>query len=125
LRDIVLQRKDVVHRAVVGLRPQLKAVLRFNELHADANAIAAFSHTTFEHRGNAQDSPNVFNGGLLTFETERRSSRRDAQSVDLREHVEEFIREAVGEIFVICRRASIGEGEHGNRWNDRGFSRRK
>ena len=47
--DLVLHREDVVERAVIGLRPQVIAVLGVDQLRSDTNLHTAFLHAAFQH----------------------------------------------------------------------------
>jgi hypothetical protein len=47
-RDLVLQGKDIIDRAVVTLSPQMRPVRRVEKLSGNANAIAISAYTALE-----------------------------------------------------------------------------
>ena len=52
--NLVLHSEHVIERAIVGLRPQMRAVGRANQLRGDSDAIAGLSHRAFQHVGDLQ-----------------------------------------------------------------------
>ena len=78
-RDLVLDREDVLELAVVGLGPEVVAVLHVDELRGDADPVADLAHAALEHRRHAEllaDLPDVH---LLPLEREAtRCARRPA-----------------------------------------------
>jgi hypothetical protein len=72
LRDLVLNREDVRHLAIVPLGPDVAAVGRRDELCGDPDSVARLADAAFEHVGDAQhfgDLPDVI---VLALECERR-----------------------------------------------------
>jgi hypothetical protein len=52
-RDLVMQRKNVVERAVVTLGPDMRAALRLNQLRGDAHPVARLAQRAIEHVAHA------------------------------------------------------------------------
>ena len=61
LCNVILHREDVGQLAVVGVRPEVKAVSNLDQLCRDPHAVALFAHAAFENRARVQ---------LLTDRTE-------------------------------------------------------
>ena len=74
LRNLALNAEDVLQFAIVRFRPKIGIVLRIDELHDDANAVAGFLHAAFQHRGHTQFRCNLAQifGRLLYFAVEVR-----------------------------------------------------
>src|SRR5208282_604389 len=53
-RDLVLDREDVVDRAVIPLGPDVRAVARVDQLRGHANAVASLAHAAFENVTSAE-----------------------------------------------------------------------
>ena len=47
--DLVLDRKDIFEAAVVGVRPQVRAVGCAYQLRGDADLVAGLAHAAFKH----------------------------------------------------------------------------
>ena len=78
-RDFVLHFEDILDVAVVGLRPDVIAVVRADQLCGDADSAARLAHAAFEHVRDAQllaDRGYILG---LALEVERRSAGGDAQ----------------------------------------------
>ena len=56
--DVVLHLKDVLHVAIVGLRPEMHAVGGADQLRGHANRAACTAHAALEHVRDAQGSGN-------------------------------------------------------------------
>ena len=54
LHDLILQRKDVLQRAVIALGPQVIAGRGIDQLRGDPHLLARFLHTAFQHVPYAQ-----------------------------------------------------------------------
>ena len=115
VRDVRLNREDVVERAVVDFRPQVRIACRIDQLRGDADALPGTADAAFEHRRDVELLRDRRYVDVLALEEERRSARCDAQSADLRQHVQELVGEPVGEVLVLFVAAQVDEGKHGDR----------
>ena len=101
--------------ALVGLRPDVLAVRRAHQLHTDAQHVAALAHAAQQHVGHAElggDRAHVF---VLALERECRRARDDPQVAAARQAIDQFLRQAVGEILLVALLAQVGERQHGDR----------
>src|SRR3981189_2041018 len=73
--DLILNLEDVIQLAIVGLRPDVVAVVGANQLRGDAKGAAGFAYTPFEDVRNGERLGYIGDGRLLAFEVERRSPR--------------------------------------------------
>jgi hypothetical protein len=112
VRNVVLDGKHVVHGAIVGVRPQVKAIVDADQLRRHPDPVALPPDAAFQHVGDIErgaDFPQVF---VLALEAERRGAARDLQVRDLRELVQQLLGEAVGEILVLRVRTHAHERQH-------------
>ncbi len=93
--DLVLDSEHVGELAVVGLRPQVIAVGRVDELRGDADLIARLAHAALEHGGDVQLVRDVAHILVLALEGERRGARRHPQAGNLGEKIQQLFGEAV------------------------------
>ena len=120
LRDVVLHGEDIVEFAVVGFRPEVRIRGHLDQLRGDAHALAGPADAAFEHRRHVERLRDRRDVDVLALERERRRARRDAQAADLGQHVQQFLRQPVGEVLVLLVAAHVDERQHGDRW---GFAR--
>ena len=112
--DLVLNREDVSHFAIVPLGPEMVAVGDVDELCGDANPPAGAPHATLEHRGDVELLTDAAEIEVLALEGEGRCPRRHAQAGQLGQGVDDLLGDAIGEILVLGVAADVGEGQHGN-----------
>jgi len=112
LSDVVLHREDVVQRAVVGLRPQRRALGDVDELHRDPHAVAGLAHAAVEHGRHVQLARDLRDVVAAVLELERRCARRHAQPRHLRQHVQQLVGQTLGEVLVVGAGAAIRERQH-------------
>jgi hypothetical protein len=74
-----LDGEDVVERAVVGFRPQVRVGHDLHELRVDAHAVARLAHAALEHVGHVELLRDRRNVDVLALEAEREVRERDAQ----------------------------------------------
>src|SRR6266436_9820011 len=74
--DLILNLEDVIQLAIVGLRPDVVAVVGANQLHGDAKGAAGLAYTPLEDVRNGERRGYIAEGRLLAFEVERRGPRR-------------------------------------------------
>src|SRR3546814_19372819 len=98
--DVVLDREHVLHLAVVGFRPEVRVGSGIDQLRRDAHVLAGAAYAAFEYRADAQLSRHGGDAGLLALEHERGGARRDLELRQLRQQVEDFLGDAVAEVFV-------------------------
>ena len=114
-RDLVLQREHVVELAIVPLRPDVAPVVRRRELRGDAQAVVRLPDCALEHDGHAEQGADGANILRLAFEGEDRRTRGDAQAFDLGERVDQLVRDAIAQVFVVRIHAGVHERQHGDR----------
>ena len=113
-RDLVLDREDVVELAVVGLRPQVRVGAGLDQLRRDPDRVARLAHRAFEHVRHVQRARDLRDSDFLALERERRGARRHLQLRNLRQQVQQFLRDAVGEVLVRLVLAHVDEWQHGD-----------
>ena len=113
--DLVLDREDVVELAVVGLRPKVRVGAGLDQLRRDPHRVARLAHRAFEHVRHVQRPRDLRNRNLLALERERRRARRHLQLRNLRQQVQQLLRDAVGEVLLALVRTEIREREDGDR----------
>ena len=69
--DVVLNLEDVVDLAVVGLGPDVEAVVGTDELRRYAQDVAGLAHAAFEYVGDAERLGDIGDGDLLALEEKR------------------------------------------------------
>ena len=80
--NLILQRKNVVQFPVKIFRPNMKAIIRPDELSSDANTVARFPDTPFKNKWYTQlvaNMPNIF---LYFFKYKRGGACRDFQPIN-------------------------------------------
>src|SRR5262249_10495767 len=114
-RDLVLQGKDVVKRAVVALGPEMRTGVRLNELTGDTHAIAGLAHATFEHIADAQLATDQFHISRSVLVNETRIARDYEKPLDARKPSDDVLYHAVTKIILIQITAHVLKWEHGDR----------
>ncbi len=74
--NFVLHRENIVQVAIVGVRPQVKAVVDTNQLRRDPHPVATLAHRPLEDMINIQAAPDLANLEFFALERKRRCSRR-------------------------------------------------
>ena len=111
-RDLILEREDVGELAVVGLRPDLKAVCGIDQLRRNAHAPAVLTNASFHDPAHVQRPRDLLDVCLAILEGEGGGARGDAQLGRVGEVVQEFFRDAIGEVFLFRVAAHVHKGEH-------------
>ena len=70
MSDLILQGENVFQLAVVALRPEVIARLRFDKLGGDAHAVASFPHAPFDQILHTKLTTNLLNLERLSLVTE-------------------------------------------------------
>ncbi len=115
LRDVVLHGEDVRQLAVVGLRPEMRVRRHLDQLRGDPHAIAGLADAALEQVRDAELLGDRRDVGARALEAPRRRARRHAQALDLREDVQQFLGQSVGEVLVLLVAAHVDERQHRDR----------
>ena len=98
VRDLVLNREDVVERPVVALRPEVSARLCFDQLSGDPDAVAALPHAAFKDVAHSQLAPDLADIDVSALVGEARVARNHEQPAKARETGKDIFRDPVGEV---------------------------
>ena len=85
-----------------------------DQLRRDPHRVARLAHRAFQHVRHVQRARDLRNARLLAFERERRGARRHLQLRNLRQQVQQFLRDAVGEVLLVLPRRHVHERQHGD-----------
>src|SRR5688572_10984715 len=121
LRDLILNREHVFHVAIEFFRPQLVSIGDVDQLRADAKPVPDFAHATLENGGHLELSSNLADVFVLSLEGKRRRARRNAKRLNLRESVDQLLRHAIGEVFILGIRAHVGERKYSHGFGGRDY----
>ncbi len=113
--NVVLYGEDVVERAIIALRPEVRTVGGPDELRGDSQLLAGLPHAALQDVHDVEllaDRTQVF---VTSLELERRSAPDHAQLGQLRQQVEQLLRKAVREVFLVLARAHVRERQHRDR----------
>ncbi|MEO6263421.1 MAG: hypothetical protein ABIO58_00335 [Luteimonas sp.] len=100
--------------SVVGFRPQVRIRISVDQLRGDAHALAGAAHAAFQHGADAKLAGDIRNADFLALEIERRRARGHLQLRQLAQQVEDFLGDAVTEVFVLRVAAHVDERQHGD-----------
>ncbi len=115
LGDLVLNGEDVLHRAVVAVRPEAVAVGDVDQLGGDAELVAGFPNAALENRLHVQRLAHLLDVDRRALELERRRAGRDAQVLDAPEAVDQLLGDPLAEVVLVLLGAHVGERQHGDR----------
>src|SRR5438128_2046330 len=115
--DLILNGEDVFDLAIEPLRPKVIAVSRVDQLDEDAQSVSGFADAALEKRLNAETFPNLSRVHARSAKREARCAGRNAEPGDLVQRIENFLCDAITEVFLIVLRAEIGEWQDGDRAN--------
>ena len=113
--DLILHREDVVEFAVVGFRPEVVATGDVDELCGDTYLVAGLAHRALEHGCHVERIADLDDVVFVATELERRSPGGNLEPVDLREHIKQFLGDAVTEVDLVALRAHVGKRQHRDR----------
>src|SRR5260370_40147895 len=91
------------------------SVSNVNQLGCNTQAVSNFPHTSLKHRSHIQlfrDEPHV---GMLPLEEKAGSSSRHLKLIDLRQRIDDFFRNTVGEELVLRIGTHIDKRQNGDR----------
>jgi hypothetical protein len=117
--DVILHRKDVVELPVETVRPSVVAGCHLNELHRHTQAIAGLANAALEQGLDVELFANAPDILALAAELKGRRTRGHAQTVDLRQRVDQLLGQPVTEELLVVRRTHVRERQHGNRGDRR------
>src|SRR5215468_11750119 len=82
------------------------------ELCRDAQTVVSSAHAALENGAHLELFSDNAQVDKLAFEGESRASRNDAQSLNLRQRVDDLLSDSVGKVFVLGVRAHVGERQY-------------
>jgi hypothetical protein len=88
------------------------AIVSLNELRGDPQSIGGFAHAALEHMRHHQPPGNSRHILRLALEVKGRGSCRHPQICDLAQPVDHFLRQPIGEIFLILLLAQVEKRQH-------------
>jgi hypothetical protein len=112
LRDLVLYGEDVGEIAVVAVGPDMPASLDLDQLRGDADPVAGFAQTAFEHIANAQFAPDFFHIDRATLVDQARTAGDDEQRRIARQCGDDVLGDAIGEELLVGIGAHVLEWQH-------------
>src|SRR5271167_1812760 len=86
---------------------------RIYQLHCDAHGIAGFAHTALEDMADAQLLRDRRGAYIGFAKLKRGRARSQPESLDMGEHVENFLRHAVGKIALVTLRGEVQKRKYG------------
>src|SRR5262249_60218514 len=98
--------------AVVALGPNVLAGLCLDQLCGDADAVAGFTQTTFEHISDTELAPDLFHVDSAALVGEAGVARDHKQRRVARERSDDVLGDAVGEELLLGISAHIGERQY-------------
>ena len=113
--DLGLDREHLLERAIEALRPAVMARGHLHQLHGDPQVIVRLAHAAFEQCPHSQRPPDLAHVRTRAAVLEGGRSRRHAQAFDLRQRVDQLLRQPLAEVILIAPRAHVGERQHRNR----------
>ena len=99
--DLVLEREDVVERAVVAFPPDMHAGLGFDQLRGDADPFACLAHRPSEHIERAQLAADSLHIDSLALRGEARIAGDHEEPADAAQAGDDVLDHPVGEIFLL------------------------
>jgi hypothetical protein len=120
-RNLGLKFQHIAQVPVIGLRPQVKARDRIDQLRGDADGVLERRDAPFEDwRRRSVCARSCRCRCSLPLNEKCRGARGHLQLVDLGERVEQFLREPVGEVLLLLVPAQVHERQHRDRMRRRG-----
>ena len=101
MRDLVLQIAHVLDRAVVPIRPQVRARLGFEQLRRDTQARSRFANAALQHVTHAQFAPDLPDVDRLALVDEARIASDHEQPFDSRKPGDDVLDNPVDKIFLL------------------------
>src|SRR6202041_181606 len=101
--------------AIVASRPKVVSIRRLDQLRGHAEAIPGFAYATFQNMLHVQRLGDGADILLPSAERQRGSARRNPKTRHLDQSVQDILRQAVAEVFVLFVPAEIGEWQYRDR----------
>jgi hypothetical protein len=111
LRDLVLDREDVVERPVEALGPERRIGGGVEELRGDPDPVAGLADAALHHVGDAEVARELRGRDGLSLVRERGIARGDREPGDAREVRDDVLGHAIGEVFLLGVAAHVHEGQ--------------
>ena len=124
MRDLVLQRKEILVGPVILLRPLHAAIRGIDELCAHPDHVSRFPHAPFQEVRHSELRPDTATVLLGVAELEGRAAPDDPQSRELPERRDQILRDPVGEVALICIAALVRKRQHGDGGSPRSWELR-
>jgi hypothetical protein len=112
LRDVVLDREDVLQLPIVSLGPDVVAGFRVDQLARDANAPARGPDAAFQHVAHAQGARDLAYVDCRTPVNEGRVAGDDEQPAQTRQRRDDVLGDAVRKMILARIAAHVGERQH-------------
>ena len=88
LRDLVLESENALQLAIVGLRPNVKAIRDADQLRGDPHLRAIAAHAALDDIRDSELAPDLADIAALALELKDRGARHDLELRHLGEHVQ-------------------------------------
>ena len=92
----------------------MRPVVGADELRGDAQLVAVLAHAAFQQVGDAELGADRAQVLVLALERETRGASHQPQRRHLCKLVEDFLGQAVAQVFLIVRLREVGKGQHGH-----------
>jgi len=115
LRNLVLEREDVVQVAIVALRPDMAAGGAVDQLRGDPHPAARLAHAAFDNVADLELARDLRNVHVLALEHEGGVARGDPERGHLGEIGDDVLADSVREVFLLRITAHVREGKNANR----------
>jgi hypothetical protein len=115
LRDLVLQREDVVQVPVVALGPDVIVARCEDQLCGDPYAAARLAHAPFQHVTHVELARDLRDFDVPALVDEGAVARNDDERRDLGQVRDDVLGDAVAEIFLFRIAAHVGERQDADR----------
>ena len=114
-RDLVLNRKDVLHLAVVTLGPEVVTARDVDQLGRDPEPPPGLTNASFEHRAHPELGADPSHVRVLSLEGEGGRARGDTKRLDLRKRVDDFVGDSVAEVLGVALSTHVAKRQDGHR----------
>ena len=115
LRDLALDREDVLQFAVVALRPQVAVVVRVDQLQVDVHLLAGLLHAAFEHGRDTELLGDDLQVRRMARVLRGRRARDHLEVADAGKPSQDLVLHAGREVGVVLVLAEVFERQHGDR----------
>ena len=101
LGQIVLDVEEVGRSSIVGLGPDVRSVVRIDQLRGHPETVRRAAHASLENRRDAQRIADRGRSEVGSLEREARSTGLHIQAFEPRQRMEKLFRQAIAEILVL------------------------